>query len=129
MFFCHQALSGQGGLSSSSDLSHQVNEEGPSGAIYLPLLVLHHNGSSTQKANGYSSDSAPQELSNEYRHYLVKMIFIMFCNFVHWMKVTSARAVIEIHFFSIRSLTFYFILFLKNCTNRIFSHVPHYFGG
>ena len=40
---------------------------------------------------------------------------------------------IDIHFFSIRSLTFYFFdsdyfdSILKNCTNIIFSHVPHYF--
>ena len=31
------------------------------------------------------------------------------------------RTVIEIHFISN-----YFNLILKNCTNRIFSHVPHY---
>ena len=41
-------------------------------------------------ANGYSSDSAHQELSNEYHHDRVKMIFIIFCFFVHWTKVTSA---------------------------------------
>ena len=45
------------------------------------------------------------------------------------------RTVIDIHFFSIRSLTFYFFdsdyndSILKNCTNRIFSHVPHSFSG
>ena len=41
-------------------------------------------------ANGYSSDSAQQELSNEYQHDRVKMIFLTFCFFVHWTKLTSA---------------------------------------
>ena len=41
-------------------------------------------------ANGYSSDSAQQELSNEYQHDRIKMIFIIFCFFVDWLKVTSA---------------------------------------
>ena len=41
-------------------------------------------------ANGYSSDSAQQELSHEYQHDRVKMILIIFCFFVHWTKVTSA---------------------------------------
>ena len=41
-------------------------------------------------ANGYSYDSARQELSNEYQHDRVKMIFTIFCFFVHWTEVTSA---------------------------------------
>ena len=41
-------------------------------------------------ANGYSSDSTQQELSNEYQHDRVKMIFIIFCFFVHWTKVALA---------------------------------------
>ena len=41
-------------------------------------------------ANGYSSDSAQRELSNEYQHDRVKMIFIIFCAFVHLTQVTSA---------------------------------------
>ena len=41
-------------------------------------------------ANGYSYDSARQELSNEYQHDRVKMIFTIFAIFVHWRKVTSA---------------------------------------
>ena len=40
--------------------------------------------------NGYSSDRTQRELSNEYQHDKVKMIFIFFCFFVHWMKVISA---------------------------------------
>ena len=39
---------------------------------------------------GYSSYSTQQELSNEYPHDLVEMIFVMFCNLMHWTKVTSA---------------------------------------
>ena len=41
-------------------------------------------------ANGYSYESAQRELSNEYQHDRVTMIFIIFCFFVHWTKVTSA---------------------------------------
>ena len=37
--------------------------------------------------HGYSSQ---RELSNEYQHDRVKMIFIIFRFFVHWTKVTSA---------------------------------------
>ena len=48
---------------------------------------------------------------------------------------TIDRTVIDIHFFSIRSLTFYFFdsdyfdSILKNCTYIVFSHVPHYSCG
>ena len=41
-------------------------------------------------ANGYSSDSAQRELSIEYQDDRVEMIFITFCFFVHWTKVTPA---------------------------------------
>ena len=41
-------------------------------------------------ANGYSYDSTRRELPNEYHHNRVKMIFAIFCFFVHWTKVTSA---------------------------------------
>ena len=41
-------------------------------------------------ANGYSSESTQQELSNEYLYDRVKMISIGFCFFVPWMKVTTA---------------------------------------
>ena len=41
-------------------------------------------------SNRYSSDSTQQEVSNEYQHDRVKMIFIIFCFLVHWTKVTSA---------------------------------------
>ena len=45
-------------------------------------------------ANGYSSDSTQRELSNEYQHDRVKMIFISFCFFVHWTKFSlSSRRV------------------------------------
>ena len=49
--------------------------------------------------------------------------------------VLEIRAVIDIHFFfdSIIDILFfdsdYFDSILKNCTNRIFSHIPHYFCG
>ena len=41
-------------------------------------------------ANGYSSESAPRELSNEYQHDRVSMVFRKLCIFVLWMKVASA---------------------------------------
>ena len=41
-------------------------------------------------ANGYSSESTQRELSNEYQHDRVKMIFKNLCVFVLWMKADSA---------------------------------------
>ena len=41
-------------------------------------------------AHGYSSDSSQQKLTNEYQHDRVKMIYIILCFFVYWMKVTPA---------------------------------------
>ena len=41
-------------------------------------------------AYGYSSESAPQELSNEYQHDRVSMVFKDFCILVLWTKVASA---------------------------------------
>ena len=39
---------------------------------------------------GYSSESTRRELSNEYQHDRVSMVFINLCIFVHWTKVASA---------------------------------------
>ena len=41
-------------------------------------------------ANGYSSESTQQELSNEYQHDRVQMIFKNLCFFLLWTKVASA---------------------------------------
>ena len=41
-------------------------------------------------AHGYSSDSTQQELSNEYQHDMVWMIFKNLCILVLWTKVASA---------------------------------------
>ena len=41
-------------------------------------------------ANGYSSESTQQELSNEYQHVRVWMFFKNLCVIVLWMKVASA---------------------------------------
>ena len=41
-------------------------------------------------ANGYSSESTQRELSNEYQHDRVFMIFTNICVFVLWTKVASA---------------------------------------
>ena len=40
-------------------------------------------------ANGYSSDSTQQELSNEYQQDRVKMIFIIFCFLYIGRKLTQ----------------------------------------
>ena len=41
-------------------------------------------------ANGYSSESILRELSNEYQHDSVQMVFQNVCVLVLWMKVASA---------------------------------------
>ena len=41
-------------------------------------------------AHGYSSDSTQQQLSNEYQHDRVQMVFKNICVIVLWMKVASA---------------------------------------
>ena len=41
-------------------------------------------------ANGYSSESTERELSNEYQHDRVYMIFKNLCILVLWMKVSLA---------------------------------------
>ena len=41
-------------------------------------------------ANGYSSDSAQQELSNEYQYDRVLMVLENLCIFVLWAKVATA---------------------------------------
>ena len=41
-------------------------------------------------ANGYSSESTNQELSNEYQHDRVSMIFKKICILMLWTKVASA---------------------------------------
>ena len=41
-------------------------------------------------ANGYSYESTRRELSNEYQHDRVLMVFEKICVFVLWMKVASA---------------------------------------
>ena len=40
-------------------------------------------------ANGYSYESTPQELSNEYQHNMVSMVFKNICILVLWMKVSA----------------------------------------
>ena len=41
-------------------------------------------------ANGYSFESTQRELSNEYQHDRVLMVFKKICVLVLWMKVASA---------------------------------------
>ena len=41
-------------------------------------------------ANGYSSESTQRELTNEYQHDRVYMIFKNYCTSVLWTKVASA---------------------------------------
>ena len=48
-------------------------------------------------ANGYSSESTQRELSNEYEHDRVWMIFKNLCILVLWMKVASALEGLSTH--------------------------------
>ena len=48
-------------------------------------------------ANGYSSESTQRELSNEYQHDRVLMIFKNHCVLVLWMKVASALVGLRAH--------------------------------
>ena len=41
-------------------------------------------------AYGYSSESIPQELSNEYQHDRVEMVYKNLCVFVLWRKIALA---------------------------------------
>ena len=41
-------------------------------------------------AHGYSSESTKKELSNEYQHGRVQMIFKVFCSLVPWKNAASA---------------------------------------
>ena len=65
--------------------------------MLLTLMLLMANLANAKKremtetlANGYSSDSARRELSNEYRHDRIKIIFKAFCVLVLWIKVALA---------------------------------------
>ena len=88
--------------------------------------------------------STQRELSNEYQHDRVLIVFKNLCFLVfptlfcggEWesssckligLSLTSifSGSIIDILFFN----SDYFDSILKNCTNRIFSHVPQYFCG
>ena len=63
--------------------------------LLVANLANAKNGAETWKmtetlANGYSSESTQQELSNEYQHDRVQMFFKNLCIPVLWMKVASA---------------------------------------
>ena len=49
-------------------------------------------------ANGYSSESALQEFSNEYQHDRVWMVFKNLCIRVLWMKVAVALKGLKVEF-------------------------------
>ena len=50
-------------------------------------------------ANGYSYESTQRELSNEYQHDRVKMIFNNLCILVLWTKVDSASILVFASYF------------------------------
>ena len=52
-------------------------------------------------ANGYSSESTQHELSNEYQHDNVKMVFKNVCIFVLWTKVALALEGLAVFSFSL----------------------------
>ena len=70
-----------------------------------------------------------------YKKYIYSLEGILMRDTLSITNVPSARTVIDIHFFSdsiIDILFFdsdYFDSILKNCTNRIFSHVPQHSCG
>ena len=75
-------------------------------------------------ANGYSSESALRELSNEYQHDRVCMVFRIFCVLAHWAKVASALEGIIGTFSSLLNITFSFSLSLSflwflSCTSLL----------
>ena len=50
-------------------------------------------------AHGYSSESTQRELSNEYQHDRVEMVFKNLCILVLWTEVASVlEGLMEIHF-------------------------------
>ena len=51
-------------------------------------------------ANGYSSESTQRDLSNEYQHDRVCMVFKKLCVFVLWAKVASALEGLSISIFT-----------------------------
>ena len=50
-------------------------------------------------ANGYSSESSQRELSNEYQHVRVSMIFKNLCILVLWTKVALALEGLKVYCF------------------------------
>ena len=71
------------------------------GCVFLTLKLLVANLANTKwgkipekktepLANGYSFESAPRELSNEYQHDRVWMVFKNICICVLWTKVALA---------------------------------------
>ena len=56
-------------------------------------------------ANGYSYESTQRELSNEYQHDRVQMLFENLCVLVLWTKVASALE--GLSFFRARNITFF----------------------
>ena len=53
-------------------------------------------------ANGYSFESTQRELSNEYQHDRVQMVFIDICVLVLWTKVALALEELKALFFVLK---------------------------
>ena len=66
------------------------------------------------KANSYLSDSAQQELSNEYLHERGDDFHFCFCSFVHWTNVTTASKG-----FSVVLHTIFLVALLTNPTKHL----------
>ena len=54
------------------------------------LIWPKQNDAKKNMAHGYSAESTQQELSYEYQHDSVWMIFTLCLHFLHWTKITSA---------------------------------------
>ena len=77
-------------------------------------------------ASGYSSEKAQRELSNEYQHDRVWMVFKRFCILVLWTKVAPALEGLMVDFSSDRviHLRRYFV---DICSiPKLFLKVSHY---
>ena len=59
-------------------------------------------------AHGYSSESNQQELSNEYQHDKVWMVFKDFCILMRWTRVASALDSLNLLLMPVRMLVVMF---------------------
>ena len=74
----------------TSNLGIQINPYAADGYFGQYNMIQKNWKMIETLANGYSSESTQQELSNEYQHDRVSMVFQESCILVLWTKVVSA---------------------------------------